>query len=329
MNKSRHLIILFLLVAFNITSMAQYNPCDVVDVAMRKVDARMASGNLQGALDMLQKIQADPKVQNCEQMTVVNYKIGLVKEQLAKQTPNNNSNTGNNTQNSNLPPVIQNLIANMVRVEGGTFTMGATPEQGSDAYDDESPAHKVTLFSFSIGKYEVTQEEWEAVMGSNPSSFKGAKLPVEKVSWNDCQEFIRRLNQMTGKSFRLPTEAEWEFAARGGNRSNHYKYSGSNNLSSVAWYGDNSGSKTHPVGQKSPNELGLYDMSGNVYEWCADWYGDYSSSAQTNPKGPSNASSRVNRGGSWNGYARYCRVSNRSYDTPSISFVNLGLRLAL
>ena len=329
MNKSRHLIILFLLVAFNITSMAQYNPCDVVDVAMRKVDTRMATGDLQGALDMLQKIQADPKVQNCEQMTVVNYKIGLVKEQLAKQTQNNNNNTGNNTQNSNLPPVIQNLIANMVRVEGGTFTMGATPEQGSDAWDDEKPTHQVTLSSFSIGKYEVTQEEWEAVMGSNPTYIKGAKLPVEHVSWDDCQTFIRKLNQMTGKSFRLPTEAEWEFAARGGNRSNHYKYSGSNNLSSVAWYARNSGNKTHPVGQKSPNELGLYDMSGNVWEWCADWYGDYSSSAQTDPKGSSSASNRVNRGGGWRGSARNCRVSNRSGDTPSDSSDFLGLRLAL
>ena len=329
MNKSRHLIILFLLVAFNITSMAQYNPCDVVDVAMRKVDSRMATGDLQGALDMLQKIQADPKVQNCEQMTVVNYKIGLVKEQLAKQTPKNNNNTANNTSNSNLPPVIQNLIANMVRVEGGTFTMGATSEQGSDAYSYEKPKHQVTLSSFSIGKYEVTQEEWQAVMGSNPSYFKGAKLPVEKVSWDDCQEFIRRLNQMTGKSFRLPTEAEWEFAARGDNRSKHYKYSGSNNLSSVAWYYDNSGSETHPVGQKSPNELGLYDMSGNVWEWCADWYDKYSKSAQTDPKGSSSGSHRVLRGGSWGSSAGYCRVSNRSFKTPSNSNSYLGLRLAL
>ena len=228
-----------------------------------------------------------------------------------------------------IPAVIQNLIANMVRVEGGTFIMGATQEQGSDAESDEKPTHQVTLSSFSIGKYEVTQEEWEAVMGSNPSYFKGAKLPVEQVSWNDCQEFIRRLNQMTGKSFRLPTEAEWEFAARGGNRSNHYKYSGSNNLSSVAWYWDNSGSKTHPVGKKSPNELGLYDMSGNVWEWCADWYGDYSSSAQTNPKGPSNGSFRVRRGGGWGSYARRCRVSHRSRLTPSLSYDDLGLRLAL
>ena len=240
-----------------------------------------------------------------------------------------NQGSGGGSSSRHIPAVIQNLIANMVRVEGGTFTMGAKSEQGSDAYDDEKPTHQVTLSSFSIGKYEVTQEEWQAVMGSNPSNFNGAKYPVESVSWDDCQTFIRKLNQMTGKSFRMPTEAEWEFAARGGNRSNHYKYSGSNNLSSVAWYGDNSGSKTHPVGQKSPNELGLYDMSGNVWEWCADRYGDYTSSAQTNPKGPSNGSYRVHRGGSWNDDARDCRVSYRDSGSPSYSINDLGLRLAL
>jgi len=186
---------------------------------------------------------------------------------------------------SNLPPVIQNLIDNMVRVDGGTFTMGATSEQGSNAAGDEKPAHQVNLSSFSIGKYEVSQEEWEAVMGSNPSYFKGAKRPVEKVSWNDCQAFIRKLNELTGRSFRLPTEAEWEYAARGGNKSIGDKYAGGDNLGSVAWYEDNSGGTTHNVGTKSPNELGLYDMSGNVWEWCQDWYDSYSSSAQTNPKG--------------------------------------------
>ena len=163
--------------------------------------------------------------------------------------------------------IIQNLINNMVYVQGGTFMMGATSEQGSDAYDNEKPAHQVTLSSFSIGRYEVTQEEWQAVMGSNPSWFKGPKRPVENVSWDDCQAFIKKLNEMTGKQFRLPTEAEWEFASRGGIKSQGYKYSGSNNLNSVAWYADNSGNTTHDVGQESPNELGIYDMSGNVWEW--------------------------------------------------------------
>ncbi|MBQ3247459.1 MAG: SUMF1/EgtB/PvdO family nonheme iron enzyme, partial [Alistipes sp.] len=171
----------------------------------------------------------------------------------------------------------------MVFVKGGTFTMGATAEQGSDADSDEKPAHSVTVSNFYIGKYEVTQAQWEAVMGKNPSRFKGDNLPVERVSWNDIQKFIEKLNAKTGKRYRLPTEAEWEYAARGGNQSKGYKYSGSNDIGSVAWYTDNSSSPTHPVGQKQPNELGLYDMSGNVYEWCSDWHGSYSSGSQTNP----------------------------------------------
>ena len=226
--------------------------------------------------------------------------------------------------------IIQNLINNMVYVQGGTFIMGATSEQGSDADSDENPIHQVTLSSFSIGRYEVTQEEWQAVMGSNPSNFKGVKRPVDNVSWNDCQEFIRKLNAMTGRRFRLPTEAEWEYAARGGNRSQGYKYSGSNNLNSVAWYRDNSGETTHDVGQKSPNELGIYDMSGNVSEWCSDWdnHNYYRSSPQTNPLGPSSGSYRVDRGGCWSYFARYCRVSDRSSDYPDIRNNRLGLRLA-
>lgn len=225
--------------------------------------------------------------------------------------------------------IIQNLIDNMVPVEGGTFTMGATSEQGNDSGDDVKPAHQVTLSSFSIGKYEVTQEEWEAVMGNNPSAFKGAKRPVENVSWDDCQKFIRKLNELTGKQFRLPTEAEWEYAARGGNRSKGYKYSGSDNIGSVAWYDGNSGSETHPVGQKQANELGLYDMSGNVWEWCQDWYGDYSSSAQTNPTGPGSGSYRVFRGGGWNDEAVSCLVSVRGCMTPGNRLIDHGLRLAL
>ena len=217
----------------------------------------------------------------------------------------------------------------MVRVEGGTFRMGATSEQGSDAGGDEKPVHSVTLSGYCIGKTEVTQVLWKAVMGSNPSSFKGDNLPVECVSWDDCQEFIRKLNSMTGQNFRLPTEAEWEFACRGGNNSRGYKYSGSNNLGSVAWYDGNSGDKTHPVGTKAPNELGIYDMSGNVWEWCADWYGDYSSGAQTNPTGPYGGSYRVRRGGSWFIYASCCRSSNRSYGIPANRDCYRGLRLAL
>ena len=217
----------------------------------------------------------------------------------------------------------------MIRVDGGTFTMGATSEQGSDADDDEKPAHQVTLSSYHIGETEVTQALWEAVMGSNPSNFKGGNRPVDQVSWDDCQAFISKLNAMTGKTFRLPTEAEWEFAARGGNRSKGYKYSGGNTFSNVAWYVDNSGDETHDVKTKSPNELGLYDMSGNVREWCQDWKGDYSSSSQTNPTGPSSGSYRVCRGGSWGGYAGDCRVSRRYSYAPDFRLDYLGLRLAL
>ncbi len=231
----------------------------------------------------------------------------------------------------------------MVAVEGGTFTMGATAEQGSDAYYDEYPAHRVTVSSFSIGQTEVTQDLWQAVMGSNPSYFSGdLSRPVEQVSWDDCQTFITKLNELTGKQFRLPTEAEWEYAARGGNQSQGYKFAGSNTIGDVAWYYDNSyalGSSspdygTHAVATKSPNELGLYDMTGNVYEWCQDWYSSsyYSNSPSVNPTGPTaptSGSGRVFRGGGWSGGAVICRVSDRSSRGPSLRIDFLGLRLAL
>ena len=226
--------------------------------------------------------------------------------------------------------IIQQAIDDMVYVEGGTFKMGATKEQGRDAGSDEKPTHQVTLSSFYISKYEVTQELWQAVMGKNPSEFKGdLRRPVEQVSWRDCQEFISKLNELTGKRFRLPTEAEWEYAARGGNQSRGYKYSGSKDPGSVAWYSDNSGRTTHPVGQKSPNALGLYDMSGNVFEWCQDCHRWYSKDPQTNPTGPESGSDRVLRGGGWKLYAEWCRVSCRSLGSPMDRSDDLGLRLAL
>ena len=170
---------------------------------------------------------------------------------------------------------IGSIVFKMIYVEGGTFMMGAN-EEDSEASDDERPVHKVTLSSYSIGETAVTQALWEAIMGNNPSHFKGANRPVEKVSWDDCQVFIRKLNEKTNRKFRLPTEAEWEFAARGGNKGKNYKYAGSNIIDNVAWYHENSGNETHPVAQKQPNELGIYDMSGNVWEWCQDRYGKYS-----------------------------------------------------
>ena len=228
----------------------------------------------------------------------------------------------------------------MIRVDGGTFKMGATPEQGDDAYDWEKPVHDVTLSSYYIAETQVTQELWQAVMGSDPSCFTGNQLPVEGVSWHDCQEFIKKLNQLTGKTFRLPTEAEWEYAARGGNKSRGYKYAGSNTLDDVAWYTVNCYDKgefhpdygTNPVKQKQANELGLYDMSGNVREWCQDWYNSeyYSSSPQTNPAGPSDGVYRVLRGGSWNGVAGGCRVSYRDGGNPDYYYyADGGLRLVL
>ena len=258
--------------------------------------------------------------------------VALVEAQISKEQQKQPMPRWSSSVTSQQKAVLQELIDGMVMVEGGTFTMGATSEQGSDAWSEETPTHRVTLSDYMIGKTEVTQEQWEAVMGSNPSNFKGSNLPVEQVSWFDCQEFIKKLNSLTGLSFRLPTEAEWEFAARGGAKSRGYKYSGSNDINSVAWYYGNafaSETETHTVATKAPNELGLYDMSGNVLEWCSDRYGDYSSSHQINPAGPSTGSSRVNRGGSWLNSARDCRVSNRYGHKRSIGDCNLGLRLAL
>ena len=224
---------------------------------------------------------------------------------------------------------VKGVSFTMIAVEGGTFQMGATSEQGSDADSDERPVHSVTLSDYYIGEIEVTQELWQAVMGKNPSNFKGNKKPVEQVSWNDCQEFIKKLNQLTGKNFRLPTEAEWEYAARGGNKSQGYKYSGSNIIDNVAWYKSNSGSQTHDVKTKQANELGIYDMSGNVWEWCQDWYGSYSSGSQTNPTGPTSGSYRVHRGGGWSNFTLLCRVSFRSYYYPGYRNSDLGFRLCL
>ena len=248
------------------------------------------------------------------------------------KTGNNPVSTPSASSGSNRTFNVKGVTFTMVYVQGGTFQMGSNTGES-----DEKPVHSVTLSSYYIGQTEVTQELWEAVMGSNPSFFKGSKRPVEKVSWNDCQDFVNELSRLTGERFHLPTEAQWEFAARGGVKSTGCNYAGSNAIATVAWYEENSYKKgsdnpdygTHTVATKSPNELGIYDMSGNVWEWCQDWYDSYSSSSQTNPTGPSAGSYRVNRGGGWLSAASRCRAARRSLDTPSSTLDNLGLRLAL
>jgi len=222
----------------------------------------------------------------------------------------------------------------MTPVKGGSFMLGS---KGKSAFANEKPQHLVTLSDFYIGKYPVTQAEWKAVMeGKNPSNFQGDNRPVETVSWDDAQAFVQALNLMTkntrfeGHHYRLPTEAEWEYAARGGYyHTEGYKYAGSDHLKDVGWFSENSGRETKPVGLKHPNRLGIFDMSGNVWEWCADWYGDYPSGAQTNPTGPDKGLDRVVRGGCWYNVAQDCRAANRYGNTPDARVINLGFRLAL
>ena len=222
------------------------------------------------------------------------------------------------------PAPANDLNIEMVFVEGGTF--------------DINKDYRVTLSSYYIGKYEVTQAQWKAVMGNNSSKFSGDNLPVENVNWYDVQEFIKKLNATTGKNYRLPTEAEWIFASRGGNQSKGYKYSGSNNINEVAWYEKNSNKKSHTVGTRLPNELGIYDMSGNVSEWCSDWfYYKYSKGEQINPVGPVKGSWRVYRGGNWKrdgqyaakiGYADYFSPTNGAPPINSRYNDLIGFRLA-
>ncbi len=223
------------------------------------------------------------------------------------------------------------ITLDMIFVEGGTFMMGSNA-----GGNNEKPIHSVTLDSFYIGKYQVTQAQWKAIMGNNPSYCQSDDLPVEYVSWDDAQEFIKKINQKffslghKGK-YRLLTEAEWEYAARGGNKSKGYEYSGSNDINEVAWHRDNSDRETHPVGQKKANELGVFDMSGNVWEWCEDWYDrDYYKNSHTkNPNGASNGSGRVRRGGSCYYDTYYCRVADRTGYPPTLSNYFNGFRICL
>ena len=245
----------------------------------------------------------------------------------------------NDALNENLEFDVEGVCFNMVYVEGGTFMMGAQPDdEDEDNYDpkarsDEGPVHEVTLSDYHIGETPVTQELWEAVMDNNPSEYEGYLCPVENVSWDDCQVFLKKLNRMLrdqlpqGRKFRLPTEAQWEFAARGGNESEGYLYSGSDDIDDVAWYDDNTPADGDlPVMEKESNELGIYDMSGLVWEWCQDWYDDYEDEVQDNPKGPKEGSFRVVRGGDFSSYAGGCRVTRRRRG----SFYSvIGFRLVL
>ncbi|MBP2678602.1 MAG: protein 3-oxoalanine-rating enzyme family protein [Deltaproteobacteria bacterium] len=214
-----------------------------------------------------------------------------------------------------------------VSVKGGCYQMGDTFGVGDG---DERPAHEVCISDFHIGKFEVTQGEWEKVMGGNPSYFKkGPRYPVEQVSWNDAQEFLRKMNATSGKQYRLPTEAEWEYAARSGGKLEKYAgFSDLPDLESYAWYEKNAGGSTHPVGGKKPNGLGLYDMTGNVFEWVHDWKGNYSSSSRDDPQGPSSGSYRVLRGGSWNYIPRLLRASARNLHPPDARLSSYGFRVA-
>ena len=265
-------------------------------------------------------------------LLVLFFSIGFLNVAYTQSEAVNPSSTYN-IETKYEPSILDKVVANgkkivepeMVFVEGGTFQMGSSTGEA-----DEQPVHFVTLSSFNIGKYEVTQALWMAVMGSIPGYFEPCdQCPVDEVSWNDVQEFIRKLNIKTSKNYRLPTEAEWEFAAKGGNKSKGYLYSGSHNINSVAWYVENSKEKIHPVGLKQPNELGIHDMSGNVWEWCSDWYGDYKNYPEINPIGYSSDLYRVLRGGRWSYDAKFCRVTDRDKHPQDAIYQYQGFRLIL
>lgn len=229
---------------------------------------------------------------------------------------------------------VKGVPFNMVYVKGGTFSMGAGKQQGKDVQKNELPVHEVTLSGFHIGQTEVTQALWEAVMGTNPSTFKAADCPVETVSWDECQMFVRKLNKLLekelyGKKFALPTEAQWEYAAREGEAVSKNRFSGSSSAGSVSWNVSNSGGKVHPVAEKQPNSLGLYDLSGNVWEFCSDRYGSYTASRQENPAGATSGMYRVRRGGSFSSESSDCRVSRRMSCAQNVRDRSVGLRLAL
>lgn len=227
---------------------------------------------------------------------------------------------------------VGDYVIPMVPVKGGTFQMGCVDKTiAKHNYEAEFPVHKVTVDDYYIAKYELTQDVWTLVMGENPSHTQGNdSLPVEQVSWNDVQIFISRLSQITGQRFRMPTEAEWEYAARGGQKGHGYVFPGANSdLNAIAWYGSNADNHTHPVGQKKPNELGLYDMAGNVWEWCSDWMAEYPAEAQDNPKGPKDGDHKILRGGCMTSPSWGLTVSDRCWYQPDRGYGFHGVRLVL
>lgn len=260
-------------------------------------------------------------VDNLFFISLDDYKITGISDKIQGAKPIQPS-----SPNPKLKPELNDFVET-IYVEGGTFTMGCTGEQ-NDCDEDEKPPQKVRVASFYIGKYEITQQQWRQVMHNSPSYFKNCgRCPVEQVSWNEVQEFLKRLKDMTGKSYRLPTEIEWEFAARGGNKSKNYKFAGGNSIHPVGWYFENSNYETHPVGSKTPNELGIYDMSGNVWEWCQTEH--IYESDELRSRTENKEIYRIIRGGGWYINSKYHRLSYRNYDVPERRYMSLGFRVVL
>ncbi|MBQ7664735.1 MAG: formylglycine-generating enzyme family protein [Bacteroidaceae bacterium] len=265
----------------------------------------------------------------CSSTDDLPYDVAYVTDETATDYSNIDSTVDPESGSTILTvPVKAGVNIKLIVVEGGSFTMGSSNTDRA-AFDDEKTLHEVTLRTFAIGQTEVTQQLWNAVMDNNPSVFKGDDLPVENVTWKDCQTFITRLNTITGLKFRLPTEAQWEYAARGGKKARGTTYSGSNQFEEVGWCHKNAKRRTHPVAQLQPNEIGIYDMTGNVFEWCSDIYGAYSSLSQENPAGLANGSNRVSRGGCFSYSESRARLTLRNNLPPSTKHRGLGLRLVL
>lgn len=335
----KHTLIIFMVFWLSILTICAQQPKTATTALLRQANNYMSKGDYKNAKAKAEAVLSIDK-SNSEAkkiLTSCNSKLGQnvpPKKQESKQaTVRPQQSAAAKPQIESSRPSSKRMFSvngvrfAMVYVEGGSFRMGTSGGE----FSREAPAHNVTVSGFHIGETEVTQQLWQAVMGSNPSGFRGSQLPVESVDYYDCQEFIRRLNSLTGEQFRLPYEAEWEFASRGGVRSQGYKYAGSNSIEQVAWYNANSGNRSHEVKSKKPNELGIYDMCGNVWEWCEDWFDEnyYSYSPVHNPKGPIDGYSWLNRGGSWKSGAKYCRHAYRGQGKASETVNYLGLRLAL